>query len=113
MSCNHLDDCPRCGGMMDALEGEVERLSRKPDQQHSFDVTVEKFDDLSDEEKQSASDNGYGKYYAAYIRIRHDGETLLLESDAIEPEDKTFYRDLSWITEWLKKAYELGKEDAR
>lgn len=46
------------------------------------------------------------------MRIRHRGETLLLESDAIEPEDKTFFRDLGWVIPWLMKAYELGWKDA-
>ena len=78
-----------------------------------FNVTLEGFDDLSDEEKQCASDNGCGKELANYIRVTHNGKTILLESDAIEPEDKNFHRDLSWIACWIKKAYELGKEDAR
>jgi len=79
----------------------------------SFNVTLEEFDDLSNEEKQCVSDEGYGKDCANYIRINHNGKTILLESDAIELKNKTFHRDLSWITKWLKKAYELGKEDAR
>ncbi len=79
----------------------------------SFNVTLEEFKDLSNEEKQCVSDEGYGKDCANYIRINHNGKTILLESDAIELKNKTFRRDLSWITKWLKKAYELGKEDAR
>jgi hypothetical protein len=78
-----------------------------------FNVTLEEFEDLSDEEKQCVSDEGYGKDCANYIRINHNGKTILLESDAIELKNKTFHRDLSWITKWLKKSYELGKEDAR
>lgn len=118
MSCNHLDDCSRCGGTVDYLEEMVESLEAKVNRltqgysRHSFDVTTEEFDDLSDEEKESVSDNGWGKECANYIRVCHDGKTLLLESDAIEPEDKNFRRDLSWISVWLKKAYELGKADA-
>jgi hypothetical protein len=77
-----------------------------------FEVKHEWFEDLSEEEKKSASNNGSGKEYASYIRIKHNGETILLESDAIEPEDATFSRDLSWIVEWLKKSYELGMKDA-
>jgi len=48
-----------------------------------------------------------GKEWANYIRVTHNGKTILLESDAIEPEDKNFHRDLSWITGWIKKAHEL------
>lgn len=91
-------------------EHKVNRLTQGSSR-HSFDVTTEEFDDLSDEEKESVSDNGCGKEWATYIRVRHDGKTILLESDAIEPEDKNFHRDLSWISVWLKKAYELGKAD--
>jgi len=117
MSCNHLNDCSRCGGTVDYLEEIVESLEAKVNRlskgfsNHSFDVMTEDFDDLSDEEKESASNAGCGKELATYIRVRHDGKTILLESDAIEPEDKDFYRDLSWISVWLKKAYELGKAD--
>jgi len=75
-------------------------------------VTLEEFKDLSDEEKQDASDDGYDKD-CNYIRIKHNGKTILLESDGVESEDRTFFRRLSWITKWLKKSYELGKEDAR
>ena len=76
-----------------------------------FQVTIESFDDLSDEEKEVASDNGIGKESASYIRIRHHDKTLLLESDAIEPEDKTFYRDLAWVGQWLIASYQLGRID--
>lgn len=94
--------CEVCGGAENTLTKEC----------HSFTVTIEDFDELSDEEKESASNGGWGKECANYIRVCHDGKTLLLESDAIEPEDKNFRRDLSWISVWLKKAYELGKADA-
>ena len=77
----------------------------------NFIVSIESFEDLSQDEQEIASDGGYGKECAYYIRVRHDGKTILLESDAIEPEDKTFCRDLSWIAKWLVKAYELGKQD--
>ncbi len=89
------------------------RLDHAAKKEPSFNVTLEEFEDLSNEEKQCVSDEGYGKDCANYIRINHNGKTILLESDAIELKNKTFRRDLSWITKWLKKAYELGKEDAR
>ena len=78
----------------------------------NFTVTIESFEDLSNDEQEMASDNGYGKECAYYIRVCHDGNTILLESDAIEPEDKTFCRDLSWVAKWLVKAYQLGLDDA-
>ena len=89
------------------------KLNHATKKDTSFNVTLEEFKDLSDEEQQDVSDDGNGKDCANYIRVTHNGKTVLLESDAIEPEDKTFFRSLSWITKWLKKAYELGKEDAR
>ena len=76
-----------------------------------LDVKVESFEDLTEEEKEDASNNGSGKEYASYIRITHNGKPLYLDSDAMEPEDATFTRDLAWIAGAIKKAYELGKED--
>ena len=55
------------------------------------------------------SNNGCGKEWADYILVSYNDEVLLLESDAMEPEDKSFSRDLSWITKALKEAYKLGK----
>jgi len=77
-----------------------------------LEVKYEKFEDLTPEEKNNVPNNGSGKEYACYLRVRHNGETILLESDAMEPEDTVFYRDLSWIPGIIKKAYELGKESA-
>lgn len=77
-----------------------------------LEVVLEDYDKLSDEEKEHCSNNGSGKEYASYIRIIHNGETILLESDAMEPEDTIFYRDLNWIIPTLRKCYELGKIDA-
>lgn len=77
-----------------------------------LEVKLQHYSDLSDKEKENVSDNGSGKEYADYIRILHNGETILLESDAMEPEDAMFCRDLNWIIEALRDCYELGKEDA-
>ena len=75
---------------------------------NEFNVTIEGFNDLSPDEQDSMPNNGVGKQYASYLRIRSYGETILLKSDAIEPEDKTFFRDLSWIKEALEDAYLFG-----
>lgn len=76
-------------------------------------LTVElvDFNTLSDAEKMGASNNGSGKEYANYIRVSCDGTTLYLESDAMEPEDCSFGRDLSWIVGALRACYEVGKRD--
>lgn len=71
-------------------------------------VLIQSYEDLTKEESEEVSGNGSGKEYATYIRIVHDNETILLESDAMEPEDATFGRDLSWITAALEKCFELG-----
>lgn len=50
----------------------------------------------SKEEKEDVPNNGHGKASASYLRIVHDGQTHCLKSDAMEPEDCSFHRDLSW-----------------
>ena len=70
------------------------------------------YDDLTQSEKDNVSDNGCGKEYAGYLRVSHNGETIALESDAMEPEDCVFYRDLSWITPLIHKAFTIGRQEA-
>lgn len=74
-----------------------------------FKVELQGYESLSPDEQECASDNGSGKEYANYIRVTHNGETLVLESDACEPEDKTFSRDFDWIVDAIQNAYEIGK----
>jgi len=74
-------------------------------------VRVERFEDLSDEEKNFVPENGSGSAYAGYLRVVHNGETILLESDAMEPEDAIFARDLNWIALAIKGAYNLGRAE--
>ena len=75
-----------------------------------FKVEGLEYNDLTEEEREDVSDNGCGKEYARYIKVVHNGVTLMLENDAMEPEDATFARDLSWIAGMIQRAYELGKE---
>jgi len=70
---------------------------------------VQNFDELTHDEQQRVSNNGSGKKYASYLRVIHDGDTILLKSSAMEPEDVSFYRDLSWIAGALENVYRLGK----
>lgn len=77
-----------------------------------FKVEIQSYEQLSPIEQKMASNNGSGKEYACYVRVTHNGQTVYLESDACEPEDKTFYRDFGWVVDALKKAYELGVSDA-
>ena len=61
------------------------------------------FDDLPAwVDKDNLSNNRLGKEYASYIVIE-DGEYKAVYSDAIEPEDACFYRDLSWIVEEINR----------
>lgn len=66
------------------------------------------FEDLTEEEQEDVPNNGCGKDMATYIRITDNDETRVY-SDAMEPEDTTFYRDLSWIAPELEAAYNQGK----
>ena len=77
-----------------------------------LEITRPRFGDLTEDERENALDNGSGKEYAGYIRVTHGGETILLKSDAMEPEDASFGRDLSWISGIIRKAYGLGQADA-
>ncbi len=69
------------------------------------------FEDLTDDQASNVPNNGCGKEYANYIKVFHNGVLIALESDAMEPEDVRFYRDLGWIGPLLKTCYELGVKD--
>jgi len=77
-----------------------------------LEITSPGYEDLTDEERSDVSDNGSGKEWAGYIKVTHNGKTILLESDAMEPEDASFGRDLGWVYDIIMRAYELGKKDA-
>lgn len=77
-----------------------------------FKVEIQQYNQLTQDEQAYASENGSGKEYASYLRIIHNGKSVLLESDAMEPEDCRFYRDLGWVAKAIRDAYELGKSDA-
>lgn len=80
----------------------------------NFQIEILDFDALPENlrEPGMVSNNGCGREYANYIRVTHNGEELLFESDAMEPEDARFTRDLKWIEVVLRRAYEAGKADA-
>lgn len=75
-----------------------------------MNVTVVSFNDLSEEEKDNQPDNGAGKEEASYLRVEILGKAPIYYSDAMEPEDAKFKRDLSWIKSALLAAYQAGKE---
>lgn len=76
-----------------------------------FEVKMQFYEDLSDQEKGDANDDGPEKEFASYIRVLVDDKTILLKNDAMEPEDCTFGRDLHWIIGALYAAYYAGLKD--
>ena len=78
-----------------------------------FAVVLQDYEALTAAERAGVSHNGHGPEYASYLRVTHEGQTIYLESDAMEPEDASFTRDLKWIKDALLKAYALGVEDGR
>jgi hypothetical protein len=77
--------------------------------QQMFKIEVLNFDQLSDVQKATAPNNGHGKKHASYIRVTHNNRLVCIESDAMEPEDALFCRDLSWIPNVLEECYKCGK----
>lgn len=45
--------------------------------------------------------------------VEHNNKIIFSMTDNMEPEDVTFYRDLSDIPDIIQKAYELGRKDER
>lgn len=76
-----------------------------------FGVTIQNYTDLTQEEKDNASNNGHGKKYANYLRVTYNGETVILENDAVEPEDATLRRDFNWVVAAINTAFRLGRAD--
>jgi len=77
-----------------------------------LNIKIQRYEDLSEDERENVSNNGAGKEYARYLRVTNDeGDLIALESDAMEPEDAIFSRDLSWIPDLIIKCYELGRCD--
>lgn len=74
-------------------------------------VEIKDYEDFTEEEQNNwcSSNNGCGKEYADYLVVKYDNEIIFVESNAIEPEDVSFHRDLCSIPDIILKAYELGK----
>jgi hypothetical protein len=79
----------------------------------TFEVTTPIFEDLTEDERASASNNGSGKEYAGYLLVKRNGGTVFFENDAMEPEDARFSRDLSWVKQAIEYAYECGVQDGK
>jgi len=105
-------------GLQQDLEAEIGVDMGKPGADQTVQATMPaglqihmvSFGNLTVAEQNCQPDNGAGKESASYIKIIHNGDTVALYSDAMEPEDASFNRDLSWITNAIQSAYELGRK---
>lgn len=50
--------------------------------------------------------------YRESLVVVHNGKEILRESDGGEPEDNSYGRDWSWVSDAIETAYKLGWEDA-
>lgn len=57
-------------------------------------------------ETKEANDDGQSE-----IVITHNGVVIATQRDGMEPEDRYFHRDLSWVIDELERAYKLGLQD--
>lgn len=76
-------------------------------------IELVKFGDLTDEEKEEQPNNGCGKDNARYIKLSNAGKTLMIISDAVEPEDATFTRDFRKVINAIQLAYKCGISDGK
>ena len=79
----------------------------------NLEINELRFDELTKSQQEYANDNGSGKEYANYIEVKVNGVIADIFSDAMEPEDATFSRDLSWVAPAIKAAYYCGFEDGK
>ena len=56
-------------------------------------------------------DNGHGREDAEYLIVSENGKFIEMFSDAMEPEDARFSRDLSWVKDAILEAYEAGQKN--
>lgn len=67
------------------------------------------YEDLTEEEREDAPNNGHSAVAARYLRVQFSpDEKPVVYSDAMEPEDATFLRDLNWVLDAISTAYETG-----
>lgn len=67
------------------------------------------YEDLTEEERADAPNNGHGAVAARYLRVQFNpNEKNVVYSDAMEPEDATFMRDLNWVLDAVSTAFEAG-----
>lgn len=95
-----------------SIEKPVNDISEKePEELPVFEAKIIGYDDLPEDRKKDTSDNGCGKEWANYLRVTFNGEIVCIYSDAMEPEDASFSRDLSWIVSALEVAFDIGRRE--
>lgn len=57
--------------------------------------------------------NGCGKECANYIKMTDGSDTVMILSDAVEPEDATFTRDFKEVVKAIEQAYKIGLRDGK
>lgn len=77
----------------------------------SISVNILLYDELSGEDQKRVPNNGVGREAAQYMEVHHNGGRIALASSAMEVEDATFTRDLSWMPGLLEHIYGLGVVD--
>ncbi len=68
-------------------------------------------DQISEAELGEVSNNGVGREQANYLVFYHDNKIWKWYSDAMEPEDARFTRNLRWIGDLVIQVYEQGLSD--
>lgn len=78
-----------------------------------FKVELVSFENLPQDIKDEYGNLSSHSKYSYYILVWYDGELINCFSDSMEPEDATFTRDLNWISQTIKDAYQYGLKDGR
>ena len=73
-----------------------------------LEIKEVQFEELTKEQQDDQPNNGSGKEYANYIVVSHGGVVSSIYSDAMEPEDCSFSKDLNWVITAISGAYEYG-----
>ncbi len=77
-----------------------------------INVKIMNYNELPDDiKKQPLSNNGSGKEDAQYLVVFKNSKIIRVESDAMEPEDASFSRDLHWIKDAILEAYQIALDE--
>lgn len=68
-----------------------------------WEIKEYSYDDLPPEiDKEFLPENGGGPEYANYLVLYKNGKVYDYATDAMEPEDAVFFRDLKFIKQWIE-----------